>query len=419
MNIWYLSAYDQPRGQSSRTYDFARELAKRGHQVTVFANSYCHWTHVELLGPGEKWRVEQIDGIRAVWLRTFHYHGNGWQRGVNMLTNIYRAFQTARALPDRPDVVIGPSVPIGTGWAAARLASRMNAAFVYEVRDVWPIVLVYDGGLSKKNPVFCVFRAIEKSLYRNAQRISATMPFLFDHVAESGSDPAKVTWIPNGVDFARFDGLPAYTGGGRGPLIVMYVGGFGVAHDVITVVRAAALLQQQRDDRFRFVLIGAGVKRAECERQTARHVLTNLEFRDPVKKTDVPRVQMESDILLACVTDSESYRFGLNLNKIWDYFGSGRPVIFSGHAPKDPVAVSGAGFSIPPEDPRAMVDALHKLAAMTPAERVEMGVRGRRYVEAEYDMSMLGARMDRLLAQAVADKLARSTFGTRTVVGRT
>src|SRR6185437_1430590 len=101
----------------------------------------------------------------------------------------------------------------------------------------------------------------------------------------------------------------------------------------------------------------------------------------------------------ACVTDSESYRFGLNLNKMWDYFGSGRPVIFSGNAPQDPVAVSGAGFSIPPEDPQAMVDALRKVAAMTPAERVEMGARGRRYVEAEFDVSMLGNRMERMLVQ--------------------
>ena len=69
---------------------------------------------------------------------------------------------------------------------------------------------------------------------------------------------------------------------------------------------------------------------------------------------------MESDILIACVTDSDAYRFGINLNKLYDYFASGRPVIFSGNAPNDPVADSGAGFSIPPESPKAMVEALSK-----------------------------------------------------------
>jgi len=82
---------------------------------------------------------------------------------------------------------------------------------------------------------------------------------------------------------------------------------------------------------------------------------------------------MESDILIACVTDSNSYRFGINLNKLYDYFASGRPVIFSGNAPNDPVVNSGAGFSIPPEDPNAMVIVLERFLEMTPAERIELG----------------------------------------------
>ncbi len=35
MNIWYISAHDQPRGKSSRSYDFARELVRLGHEVTL------------------------------------------------------------------------------------------------------------------------------------------------------------------------------------------------------------------------------------------------------------------------------------------------------------------------------------------------------------------------------------------------
>jgi hypothetical protein len=54
MNIWYLSAHDQPKGLSSRTYDFSRELVKRGHKVTMFTNGYCHFTHTERLAPGER-----------------------------------------------------------------------------------------------------------------------------------------------------------------------------------------------------------------------------------------------------------------------------------------------------------------------------------------------------------------------------
>ena len=401
MNIWYLSAHDQPKGQSSRTYDFSRELVKRGHQVTMFTNSYCHWTHVERLAPNEKWRIEDIDGIRVVWLRTIPYTGNGFGRGANMVSNAWRSLQVARTFSDKPDVVIGPSVPLLCGWAASKIAEMKGAAFVFEVRDVWPIALVDDGGLSKRSPVYFSFRYVEKLLYRKSQRISAVMPFLFNHVSESGGDPKKVTWIPNGVDFERFSGFESYDGGEKLPLVAMYVGGFGVAHDVINIVRSANILQRKGNNKYRFVIVGNGVKRPDCQREASSNALTNVEFRDPVPKKDVPRLQMESDILIACVTDSASYRFGLNLNKIFDYLASGRPVIFCGNAPNDPVVASDAGFSVPPENPVAMVDALQRFLEMSPAERIEMGKRGRRYVENEYDMRVLGERMESLLSEAV------------------
>lgn len=404
MKVWYLSAHDQPKGQSSRTYDFSRELVDRGHQVTMFTNSYCHWTHVERLSPDEKWRIEVVDGIRVVWLRTIPYAGNGIGRGLNMLSNAWRCLQVARHLSEKPDVVIGPSVPLGTGWAALKIAKMKRAAFVFEVRDVWPIALVDDGGLSKKSPVYYVFRLMEKHLYRKAQSISATMPFLFQHVAESGSRPEKVVWMPNGVDFNRFSGFQAYDGGGQRPLVAMYVGGFGVAHDVITIVRAAKILQQKGNNNYKFVIVGNGVKRAECEREALLSGLSNIEFRDSVAKSDVPRVQTESDVLIACVTDSNSYRFGLNLNKIFDYFASGRPVIFSGKAPNDPIVESEAGFSIPPENPAAMVRALETLFEKGRDARIEMGQKGRCYVEKQFDMRKLGERMEALLSKAVNAK---------------
>jgi glycosyltransferase involved in cell wall biosynthesis len=404
MNIWYLSAHDQPKGQSARTYEFCQELLKRGHKVTMFTNSYCHWTHKELLEPGEKWRIEDIEGMRVIWLRTIHYTGNGMKRGANMISNAWRSLQVAKTLPDWPDVVVGPTVPLGTGWAAARIAQQKRAAFVFEVRDVWPIALVDDGGLSKNHPVYYAFRYLEKWLYKKAHRISATMPFVFNHIAESGSDPTKVTWVPNGVNFERFTDYGGYDGGTKRPLVAMYIGGFGNAHDVITIVRAAKILQEKGIDDVRFVIIGDGVKKSECLAEAEAAHLKNLEFRGSIPKADIPRVQMESDILIAAVLDSPIYRFGLNLNKMFDYFASERPVVFSGNAPNDPVVEAGAGFSIPPEQPEAMAEVLLRLLDMTPEERLQMGKRGRSWVEKDFDMRMLGERMEYLLLQAIKER---------------
>lgn len=401
MNIWYLSAHDQPNGQSSRTYDYSRHLVKRGHRVTMFTNSYCHWTRIERLSQREKWRIEEIDGIRVVWLRTRHYSGNRWSRGGNMISNAWRCIQVSRALSDRPDVVIGPSVPLGTGWAASLIARSKKAAFVFEVRDVWPEALVDSGGLSNSSPVYHAFRLIEKSLYHKSDRISSTLPFIHHHVFESGGDPGKVMWIPNGVDFERLpNGLP-YDGGTRRPLVVMYVGGFGAEHDVFTIVEVARLVQQAGDGLFHFVMVGNGIKQPECQRLAALHRLTNIEFRAPVPKAEVPSVLSTGDILIASIINSAVYRFGINLNKLYDYAAAGRPVIFAGHAPNDLVKESRSGFSVPPEDPHAIVAALDKLLNMTAEERQHMGQRGRQYAEMKFDLRKLGGCMESLLLDSI------------------
>lgn len=408
MKVWYCSAYDQPRGQSTRTYDYSRELVRRGHEVTIFTNGFCHFMHTERLRPDELWRVEMVDGIRVVWLKTRPYKGNGAGRGLNMLDNVWRMLKASKALGDRPDVVLGPSVPTLTGWAAARLAQRYRVPFIFEVRDVWPDALVDMGGLKKSSLFYHGFRHIEKMLYRKAARISSALPHISEHVASSGSDPAKIVCIPNGVDLSPYAPDAAYDGGQGRQLVVMYVGGFGLDHDVPTIIRAAKLLQDEGDISFRFIVIGGGVRKAVCEVQARSYQLRNLELRDPIPKSSIPEAQRGADILVAAITDSKSFRFGLNLNKLCAYFASARPVLFSGNPPNDPVHESGAGLSIAAEDPQAMVDGLRKLAGMGAAARIEMGVRGRRYAQTTLSMEALGERMEDMLTSAIEQYKARS-----------
>lgn len=408
MRVWYVSAYDQPKGQSTRTYDYSRELVARGHDVTMFCNSHCHFTHREHLKPGEPWRVEFVDGIRVVWLRTYHYTGNGLGRGINMLTNVWRLLRATAALGLRPDVVLGPSVPLLTGWGAMYVARKFDVPFIFEVRDVWPDALVDIGGLKRSSVVYRVFRLIEKQLYRRAARISSTLPYLGDHVRRAGSEPAKIVCIPNGVDVSVFVEGQDYDGG-KSPLTVMYVGGFGLDHDVPTIIRAAKILQEAGSEEFRFVIIGGGVRKEACMAEATTYGLRNLTFQPPVPKSSLPAVQAQADILVAAITDSPSYRFGLNLNKLCSYFASSRPVLFSGNPPNDPVREAGAGLSISAEDPAEMARALRELLAAGPVERKRMGENARRYAQSTLSLAALGNKMDSMLQAAIDEYRAASS----------
>jgi glycosyltransferase involved in cell wall biosynthesis len=228
------------------------------------------------------------------------------------------------------------------------------------------------------------------------------LPFTWNHIGKSGGDSGKVFWIPNGTNLERFADLPVYSGG-QIPLTAMYVGGFSVTHDISTIIRSAKILQQKGIRAFKFVIVGSGLQRKNCEKEANDLMVQNIEFRDSVPKNEIPRLQMDADVLIASVKNTPVYQFGINSNKIYDYLASARPIIFSGNAPNDPVAKTGAGFSIPPENPEAMVEALESLLSMTPEARIEMGKRGRQYVAKEYEIGMLGGRMELLLLQAIED----------------
>ena len=203
MNVWILSAYDQPNGMSSRSYDLALGLTDLGYKVTILTNSYCHWTHKDLLSKEEKYKLEKIQQVNVLWLKTFNYKGSGMGRGLNMLTNFFQIIKRHKLLFESPDVVVGPSVPLLTGLAGYILALKFNSKFIFEVRDVWPIALVDSGSMSKRSLIYLIFRFIEKLLYRKSHHISSTLPFIHEHVESSGADPNKISWIPNCMNGAK------------------------------------------------------------------------------------------------------------------------------------------------------------------------------------------------------------------------
>ena len=69
-----------------------------------------------------------------------------------------------------------------------------------------------------------------------------------------------------------------------------------------------------------------------------------------------------------------------------------KPIIHSISAGNDPVAESGCGISVPAEDPPAIAKAILQLIDQPVAERQAMGLRGRDYVMAHHDYTVLAKK---------------------------
>ena len=404
MNIWFISAYDTPEGQSSRTYDYSTELTVLGHKVTFFTSSYSHFTHEERLKPGEKWREEWFGKVRVLWLKTIPYKGNGLRRGANMLSNAWRAYWLGKSLKEKPDIIFGPSVPLFTGLSAYLLSRRKKCPFCFEVRDIWPQALIDLGVLSERGLIAWLFRKIEIYLYRHAVQIIAALPFAYKHICQYGIPTERVAWIPNGVNLKRIADCKGYSGGTRDKFVVIYVGRFAAGHGIDAILKAAKILQNDSISKVKFIFVGNGPNKPHYEKMIHDYKLANVELRGAVPKKEVSYVLQEGDLFVASLKNIPIYRFGINLNKIYDYLALGRPIIFAANAPNNPVADANAGISIPPDDSKAMVAAIKSILSMSPEERCILGENGRKYAETHFDVSLLAKKLENILVEVVGNR---------------
>jgi len=405
MNIWIFNHYahppDLPGG--TRHYDLGRELVKRGHQVTIFATSSHHYLHQETrLKPAEQWKVEEVDGLKFVWLRTPPYQRNDWRRVRNMVTFMVRAGWLGCRLPylvpeiGKPDVVIGSSPHLLTPLAAYWVARHYQVPFVMEVRDLWPQTIIDMGELSAHHPITKALQALERFLYRRAKKIIILLVRADQYITAFGIPREKIVWIPNGVDLSRFEDLGPYVVSENG-LKVIYLGAHGKANALYTVIQAAKILQDQGYCEIRFILVGDGPEKPRLMALVEELGLRNVEFRDPVPKTEIPKVLSEADAFIVQLGGAEVYRWGISSNKLFDYMAAGRPVFSSTEAPLNPINEARCGFTIPPRNSKALAEAIIQLYQMSPEERMEMGKRGREYVEKYHDIRKLAAQLESVL----------------------
>ena len=165
-----------------------------------------------------------------------------------------------------------------------------------------------------------------------------------------------------------------------------YCGAHGLADALESLVEAGSLL---RDRRVALVLVGQGPEKATLQRKAEQARLTDVSFLPPVPKVSIPVLLDSLDALFIGLKRTPIFRFGISPNKLIDYMMAGKPVIQAIEAGNDLVTESGCGFSIPPEDPRAIADAVLQLMRLSPAEREAMGRKGREYVMAHHDYRVL------------------------------
>jgi glycosyltransferase involved in cell wall biosynthesis len=324
-------------------------------------------------------------------------------RASNYVTYLTNALVYGLRGP-RPDVVLCMTDPPIVADVALVVARRFRAPLVVISQDVFPEIAVQLKRL--ENPVVMrLLRSLVSLYLRRADRIVAIGDTMRLRLEEKGAPPERVRVIPNWVDTARL--VPrdrandwARKGGLHQRFVVMHSGNVGHAQDLDSLVRSATFLRDLDD--LSILIIGMGARHAE---------LVAL-----AKLLEVEQVRFlyyqSRDVLAQSLSAADVHVVGLAPglagyvvpSRLYGILAVARPVIVAADSESETAQVVervGCGIVVPPGRPELLARAIRD-AHDGNYDLVEMGRRGREWVEREADRSVAVNRYRDLLRELAA-----------------
>jgi len=374
MKIIYVTRFfaPEPGAASVRATECVRHLSELGHRVSVITGFPSYLS----------------DGITNGYRnRIIARESFGQARVVRTLTSAYsRASLLKRSLSQaifgimsllgglaagKCDAVVASSPPFTAPMAGWLLSRIKRAAFIFEVRDLYP-QSAEEFGVIKNKALLRALTWVEEFLYRKADIIVCATQGIADDIIARGFPREKVAKVLNGVNIEQF--RPDIDGQSiRRSLnlddkqVVLYTGIFGRAHGLSVLLDAAKALREH--DQIVFVLVGDGAEREQLTDRKRRENLDNVIFIEPQPPEEIPRFIACADVCFAALRDGEFTKRSVPV-KMFEYMACARPVILYGSGEAAGfVRAADAGVCVSPNNGKSLADKILNLCSDTQACR--------------------------------------------------
>ena len=330
--------------------------------------------------------------------------------GKEAIDFLFACLAVPWVLTQRPQVIVVEQGPV---WLALplRVCARVGTALVLQISDVKSAAMAQGmygpvgAGSIDRNA------RLEARVWRSATRlVTVTERLRVIIAARSRLPTSAIDLIPNGVELDCIAPTSAASReqckralGLSGRFVAIYAGTLGAAHDLETVVRAAALLDRDPAGRdVSLLIIGEGPRRRALAQLIADLGAANVRL--------VPGVALEAlaPYLGAADVGLSTEQRGLSDTlraKLFLYMGARLPILATddGGEVRELIERAGAGLLVEAENAAALAAAIIRLQR-DPALGERYASNARQYAEAHHDRRVLAAHLARVVEEA-----ARST----------
>ncbi|WP_297338015.1 glycosyltransferase family 4 protein [Algoriphagus sp.] len=413
MNILLIHQYfledDDPGG--SRFNEMAANWIDQGHTVTVVAGM-VHYN-------GSKKRPEyksrlfrkkkqgKVNVVRTHVSESYNsnFLGRLWGYFSFMFSSTFAGIFLCK---EKYDFILVTSPPLFIGISGYIISRIKRIPFIFEVRDLWPESAIDTQVLTNSWVIKMAF-SLEKFIYKKAHLINVLTPaFKKSLVNDKNIDAEKIIFIPNGADFRLSEKLLAsFDAKGfrkkmkwENRFVVTYVGAHGVANHLEQVFDAAELL---KETSVLFVLIGMGMQKPFLIEEKKRRKITNVEFLDPVPKSEVFQYILASDMGASILKKADTFKT-IYSNKTFDYMSCKKPVLMAiDGVSKELVEDSKSGSYVEPENADHYKEVIVQYLK-NPSRLAEEGNNGYAFVKENFDREILSSKYIQLIGEKVINQ---------------
>lgn len=444
MRLRILTHYYPPEvgAPQVRLAALAHGLAQAGAEVTVHTG-FPHYPDGEVKAPYRNRPLlrEQIDGVRVLRSWVYAAPNRGFGRRLANHASLAAAALAAAPAGGPADVLLVETPPLLLAGAAIPYARAKRARLVLNVADLWPDSAVEMGTLGSR-PAIAAARRLERLAYREAAAIACATEGIHATLGQRPESAGKATLMRPAVDLERFDpsagpsangsrpssaaagggprlsgaadaggDLPGPEAGARGgspgsrdgtagelPLRVLYAGTVGLAHGLDVLLDAAEEVERRAGaPPLAVTIAGDGAEATALRARLANGGPAAVRMLGAVPADRIPALYADSDVAVVPLRDLPIFEGALT-TKLLEAMAAARPVVLAARGEAARLVESErCGIVVPPEDPRALAEALTALAA-DPARRLELGAAGRRAVERDFGREAWLSRWADLLA---------------------
>lgn len=426
-NIWIFNHYIVPPSIETghRHNKFAKYLVKKGYQVNLFFSSKIHNSKENIIKDPSDYKIEDSDQGKYIAIKTRDYTKNDKKRVFNMLDYFFGLFKTTKKLSKsegKPDIIYASSVHPLTCVAGILIAKRYKVKCIVEIRDLWPLTLVEMGRIKEKALITKVLYKLEKWIYKKADSLIFTMAGGKDYIKDMGWEKevslSKVHHINNGIDLEVFEeNYEQYKVKDIDLLNlnnfkVVYTGSLGQANNVKLILLAAEKIQEKQINNIKFILYGDGYEKEELEKYVVNNDIRNVIFKGKVDKKYIPYILKNSDINIISGQDINLYKYGLSLNKLFDYFASGKPILSNIKCGYDLLSKYQCGITVNPGSVDSLVEGILKFYTMR-KEEYEMYCHNAIIAALDYDFKILTDKLEKIMIDTMENKTVKMILTNR------